>query len=50
MSTLIRIKRVGGQWYAFSIGGPRKQSNLLLVPAINFCRRLNSKATQGKTE
>ena len=43
MSATVRIKLVGGQWYAFSIGGPRKQRNLLLVPAINFCRRLNAK-------
>ena len=49
MSAAVRIKLVGGQWYAFGLG-QKKQRNLLLVPAINFCRRLNSKATQGKTE
>lgn len=49
MSATVRIKLVVGQWYAFSIGGPRRQRNLLLVPAINFCRRLDAKAT-GETK
>ena len=41
MRTPIRIRLVDGQWYAFGCGGPKKQRNLLLVPAIAFCRRLN---------
>lgn len=40
MRATVRIKRVAGQWYAFGYG-PKKSRNLLLVPAINFCRRLN---------
>ena len=48
MSATVRIKLVGGQWYAFG-RGPMRQRNLLLVPAINFCRRLNAKATGEKT-
>lgn len=43
MKARISIKRSGGQWYAFATG-PRKQRNLLLVPAITFCRRLNAKS------
>ena len=41
MSAPVRIRLVGGKWYAFGVGGPKKQRNLLLVPAIAFCRRLN---------
>ncbi len=41
MRAKIRIKLVDGQWYAFG-SGPRKQRNLLLVPAISFCQRMNS--------
>lgn len=42
MTARVRIRLLDGQWYAFG-RGPRKQRNLLLVPAINFCRRLNAK-------
>lgn len=38
----IRIKLEEGKWYAFG-SGPKWQRNLMLVPAINFCKRLNSK-------
>lgn len=38
-----RIRLVRGQWYAFPGQGPKSAANLLLVPAINFCRRLNDK-------
>lgn len=38
----IRIKLNKGQWYAFG-GGPKRQRNLMLVSAISFCKRLNSK-------
>lgn len=37
----VRIKLVNGTWYAFA-SGPKQQRNLQLVPAINFCNRLNS--------
>ena len=40
MSAPVRIRLVCGQWYAFG-RGQKKQQNLLLVPAIAFCRRLN---------
>ena len=46
MSATVRIKLVGGQWYAFG-RGQKKQRNLLLVPAINFCRRLNDAKKGG---
>lgn len=36
----VRLKLVDGQWYAFG-KGPKWQRNLLLVQAINFCKRLN---------
>ena len=48
MSTTVRIKLVNGQWYAFGIGGPKRYRNLMLVPAINFCRRLNE-AKKGRS-
>jgi hypothetical protein len=38
--TNIRIKLLDGQWYAFATG-PKKVRNLLLVPAIDFCKGLN---------
>lgn len=40
MTATVRIKRVAGQWYAFG-RGPKQSRNLLLVPAIRFCERLN---------
>lgn len=40
MSARVRIKLIKGQWYAFA-SGERKERNRLLVPAINFCKRLN---------
>lgn len=46
MSATVRIKLVGGQWYAFGRG--RKQQRNLLVPAISFCRRLNE-AKKGRS-
>jgi len=47
--TTVRLKLVDGQWYAFG-KGPKRQRNLLLVPAINFCKRLNQKAAHGIKE
>ncbi len=41
----VRIKLWHGQWYASATGGDRKGRHLRLVKAINFCNRLNSKAT-----
>jgi len=37
----VHIKLLEGQWYAFG-SGQRKGMNLLLVPAINFCKKLNA--------
>ena len=47
MSASVRIKLVGGQWYAFGLG-QKKQRNLMLVPAISFCHRLNTKKGGAK--
>jgi hypothetical protein len=44
-----RIRLVGGLYYAIPGAGPRKQANLALVPAINFCKRMNEKANGAKT-
>ena len=46
----IRIRRVGGQWYAFASGGDRRSRNLMLVSAINYCRRLNAASQTNKKE
>lgn len=43
----MRIRRVGGLWYAFASGGPRRARNLSLWVAIGFCRRLNSNAIRS---
>ena len=37
----VRIKLVQGQWYAFG-SGLKRTRNQLLVPAINFCKKLNT--------
>lgn len=37
------ISRIYGEWYAFRGKGNAKTANLLLVPAINFCNRMNEK-------
>jgi hypothetical protein len=38
----VRIKLLDGKWYAFA-NGPRRQRNLALFVAINFCKQLNEK-------
>lgn len=38
----VHIKLEKGVWYAYGTG-PKWGRNLLLVPAINFCKRLNAK-------
>ena len=43
-----RIKLEPAGWYAYAGSGPKKARNLALVPAINFCNRLN--AQRGKPE
>lgn len=37
------IKLVQGEWYAFGGRGYKQSVNLLLVPAISFCNKLNHK-------
>lgn len=43
----VHIVLAGGQWYAFGFG-ERRARNLLLVPAINFCKRLNAARAKAK--
>lgn len=41
----VHIKLDQGVWYAYG-SGPKWARNLLLVPAINFCKRLNDKRSR----
>lgn len=43
----VHIKLDQGVWYAHG-SGPKWSRNLLLVPAINFCKKLNSKRAKQK--
>ena len=45
----VHLKMVNGVWLAFG-KGPRWQRNLLLVPAINLCNRLNRDLSNGVKE
>lgn len=45
----IRIRKVGGQWYAFASGGVKKRRDLQLFLAIRFCEKQNAKNCRGKS-